>query len=102
MIVNYKYLYSDYENLVVDITSVFIDATSTHYWWEYMTPDVNVYRTATLLIREHGSYAARAAEQQADRFLDSDDWDRHRVWRRVVAAVQELQRTAPPMSLQHH
>ncbi|WP_299625476.1 hypothetical protein [Pelagibius sp.] len=67
-----------------------------------MIPDVNVYRTASLLIREHGFDAAQAAERQADRFLDSDDWDEHRVWRRVVAAVQELQRTAPPMSLQHH
>jgi hypothetical protein len=57
-----------------------------------MTSDIDIYRTASVLIREHGKDAALEAAQRADALLEKGSLDGQRVWKRVLAAVREIQR----------
>ena len=57
-----------------------------------MTSDLNIYRTASVLIREHGEDAALEAAQRADAMLEKGSVDGQRVWKRVLAALKEIQR----------
>ena len=41
-----------------------------------------IYRTASVLIREHGDEADLVAAQRADSFLEAGDMDGSAVWRR--------------------
>ncbi len=63
-----------------------------------MTTDLDIYRTASVLIREHGEDAALEAAQRADAMLEKGSLDGQRVWRRVLAAVKEIQRREPQTS----
>ena len=67
-----------------------------------MTSEIDVYRSAKLLIDKHGEWAAIQAALEADAMLDKGDLDGAAVWRRVVAAINELQRTeSKPGERQH-
>ncbi len=57
-----------------------------------MTSNLDLYRTASVLIREHGEDAALGAVQRADAMLEKGSLDGQRVWKRVLAAVKEIQR----------
>ena len=59
---------------------------------EAMTSNLDVYRSAHAAIQQHGEGAAIQAAMKADAMLDKGDLDGAAVWRRVVAAVNELQR----------
>jgi hypothetical protein len=54
-----------------------------------MIRDLDIYRTATVLIREHGEDAALEAAQRADAMLEEGDLDGQRTWKRVLAAEAE-------------
>ena len=56
-----------------------------------MTFDLDIYRSASVLIREHGEDAALEAVQQADAMLEKGDLEGAAVWRRVLRAVEEIQ-----------
>ncbi len=58
-----------------------------------MTTDLDIYRTASVLIREHGNEANLVAAQRADSFLEAGDIDGSAVWKRVLNAIKEIQRT---------
>ncbi len=60
-----------------------------------MTSEIDVFRTANVLIREHGEDAALEAAQRADAMLEKGVIDGQRVWKRVLAAVKEIQREVP-------
>ena len=60
-----------------------------------MTSDLDIYRTASILIREHGEEADLVAAQRADKFLEDGDMAGSAVWRRVLKAVKEIQREEP-------
>jgi hypothetical protein len=60
-----------------------------------MTSDLDIYRTASVLIREHGDEADFVAAQRADSFLEAGDIDGQMIWKRVLKAVKEIQRQAP-------
>ncbi len=60
-----------------------------------MTSDIDIYRTASVLIREHGEEADFVAAQRADSFLDAGDMDGLAAWKRVLAAIKEIQREEP-------
>lgn len=49
-----------------------------------------MYRTANLLIREHGDKAAIHATMRADELLDDGDRNGQRVWMRIVEAIETL------------
>ena len=60
-----------------------------------MTSDLDIYRTASVLIREHGKDATLEAAQRGDAMLEKGSLDGQRVWKRVLAAVKEIQRQEP-------
>ena len=60
-----------------------------------MTSDLDIYRSANVLVREHGDGAALEAAQRADAMLERGDMDGCAVWKRIAAAVCEIQRTTP-------
>ncbi len=60
-----------------------------------MISEVDVYRSAHTLIQQHGDEAAIQAAYQADAMLDRGDLDGAAVWRRIVAAINELLDTRP-------
>ncbi len=55
-----------------------------------MIPDLDIYRTAKLLVDKHGAEAPIQAAMKADAMLDKGDMDGRAVWLRVVRAVEEL------------
>ncbi len=57
-----------------------------------MTSDLDIYRSANVLIREHGEDAALDATTRAIAMLDKGDLDRYAVWKRILRAVEEIQR----------
>ena len=59
---------------------------------EAVTSDLDIYRSAAVLVREHGQNAALEAAQRADAMLEKGDMEGAAVRRRVLAAVKELQR----------
>ncbi len=61
-----------------------------------MISDLDIYRSAAVLIREHGKGAAVEAASRADAMLEKGDFDGQKVWKRILAAVQELQRMELP------
>ncbi len=57
-----------------------------------MTTDLDIYRSAKLLIDQHGEDAPTFAAMQADKRAGAGDMDGRAVWLRVVRAIEELQR----------
>ncbi len=55
----------------------------------------NIYRFAKLLIDQHGDEAPIHAVMQADAMLDKGDLDGAAIWRRIVAAIEELLADTP-------
>ncbi len=60
-----------------------------------MIPDLDIYRSANLLVKRHGEDAPIHAAMRADAMLDVGDLDGLAVWKRVLRAVEELQRVGP-------
>ncbi len=60
-----------------------------------MTSDLDIYRSAKLLIDQHGEDAPIFAAIEADACSETGDIEGRRVWLRVIRAIQELQRTRP-------
>ena len=60
-----------------------------------MTSDLGIYRTANVLVKHYGEDAALEAAQHADAMLEKGSLDGQRVWKRVLAAVKEIQREEP-------
>ncbi len=51
-----------------------------------MIPDLDIYRSANVLIRERGEDAALEAAQRADAMLAKGDLEGQAVWKRIVRA----------------
>jgi hypothetical protein len=60
-----------------------------------MTSDLDIYRTANVLVKHYGEDAALEAAQSADSMLEKGCLDGQRVRKRVLAAVKEVQRQEP-------
>ncbi len=60
-----------------------------------MIPDLDIYRTASVLVKRHGRDAPIHAAMRADAMLEKGDLEGQAVWTRVLRAVGELQETAP-------
>ncbi len=60
-----------------------------------MIPDLDLYRSANLLVKHHGQDAPIHAAMRADAMLDKGDLGGVAVWKRILRAVEELQGTAP-------
>ena len=53
---------------------------------------LDIYRSANVLIREHGEDAALEAAKHADAMLAKDDLEGLAVWKQVLKAIEEVQR----------
>ena len=60
-----------------------------------MTSDLDIFRTASVLICEHGDEADLVAAMRADSFLEDGDIDGSAIWKRVLKAIKEIQREEP-------
>jgi len=58
-----------------------------------MIPDLDIYRSAQVLMKQHGPDAPIHAAMRADAMLEKGDLDGYAVWKRVLRAVEELQGT---------
>ena len=58
-----------------------------------MTTELDVWRSAAVLMREHGDGAAIEAAYRADERLEHVDIDGCALWKRVMTAVDELRRS---------
>ena len=56
-----------------------------------MTPDIDIWRAATLLMKQHGENAEIVAAQRADLMLERGDPEGRLVWLRIRRAIAELQ-----------
>lgn len=56
-----------------------------------MLRDLDIWRAANLLIREHGAEAAIEAARKADLMLDRGDVEGRDVWLRIRRAIIEFQ-----------
>ena len=57
-----------------------------------MITDLDIYRSANVLVHEHGEDAALEAAQRADAMLERGDMEGCAVWKRIVRAVEEIER----------
>ena len=57
-----------------------------------MTSDLDIYRSANVIIREYGEDAVLEAAKHADAMLEKGDLEGQAVWKRVLKAAEELQR----------
>ncbi len=57
-----------------------------------MTSDLNIYRSANLLIKQHGENTPIEAAMRAGAMLDKGDLNGCAVWKRILRAVEVLQR----------
>jgi Family of unknown function (DUF6961) len=60
-----------------------------------MTLDIDIYRTASALIRAHGDEADHVAAERAKSFLEAGDADGSAAWRQVLRAIKEIRRQEP-------
>ena len=66
-----------------------------------LVSDIDIYRSANELIKQHGANAGIHAAMKADKLLAKGDLDGAAVWRRIVLAVKELQAEPPQDRLRH-
>ncbi len=60
-----------------------------------MIPDLDIYRSAQVLVKRHGQNAPIEAAMRADAMLEIGDLGGYAAWRQILRAVGELQGTAP-------
>ena len=69
---------------------------------EAMTPDLDIYRSAQVLMEHHGADAPIHAAMRADELLEAGDLDGCAVWKRILRAVEELGRAEPRPGVRVH
>ncbi len=60
-----------------------------------MILDLDIYRSANVLVKQHGEDAPIHAAMRADAMLDAGDLDGYGVWKRILRAVEEMGNTTP-------
>ena len=63
-----------------------------------MIPDLDIYRSANVLVTRHGADAPIYAATRADAMLDFGDLDGFSVWKRILWAVEEFRGAATSAS----
>lgn len=67
-----------------------------------MVSELDIWRSANLLIQQHGDQADLKAIQRAEAMLGKGNLDGHRVWLRILKKINELQRAAPEKGERRH
>ncbi len=60
-----------------------------------MTPDLDIFRSAQVLVKHHGDDAPIHAAMRADALLKAGDPDGYEMWKRILRLIEALQGTAP-------
>ena len=55
-----------------------------------MTSDLDIYRSASLLIQQHGEDAPVHAAMRADELIEAGDMEGRAVWKMILKAIEEL------------
>jgi len=58
-----------------------------------VTSDPDIWRCANVMVKRYGEGAALEATHRADAMLEKGDMDGRRVWKRILKAIEELERT---------
>lgn len=61
-----------------------------------MLDDLDIYRAANILIREHGEDAPIIAAMRIDAMAERGDEEGCQVWQRILKAVDALRAKGPP------
>ena len=67
-----------------------------------MPSNADIFRSAQVIIREHGNGALAAAKSRANAFWDQVDDEGAAVWMRIARAIEELQKMSPDATDQTH
>ena len=67
-----------------------------------MIPDLDIYRSANLIVKRHGEDAPIEAAMRADAMLEAGDLDGLAVWKRILKAIEELQGAGPKPGTRMH
>ena len=62
----------------------------------------HVYLGANVIVKRHGEKARLHATKRADAMLEVGDPDAHAVWKRILRAIEELQRAGPKSGTRVH
>jgi hypothetical protein len=57
-----------------------------------MIPEIDIWRSAHVMVKRYGRDAPIEAARRADALLDEGDMNGHQVWCWIVRAVEELLR----------
>ncbi len=60
-----------------------------------MTSDIDIFRSASVIIKQYGQDAPIQAAMRADATLEAGDLDGYAVWRRIRRVIEELQGAVP-------
>ncbi len=60
-----------------------------------MPSEIDIYRSASLLIKQHGEDAPIFAAMQADKQAEAGNREGQAVWLWVLSAIEELHRVRP-------
>ncbi len=60
-----------------------------------MISDSDIYQSATTMIRQYGKDAQIHSTKRASAMLDKGDLDAYAVWKRILRAVEGLQKAGP-------
>ncbi len=60
-----------------------------------MIPDLDIYRSANILVKQHGEDAPIHAAMRADAMLKAGDPDGYAMWKRILRLIWALQGTVP-------
>ncbi len=64
-----------------------------------MIPDLDIYRTANVLVKQHGDDAPIHAAMRADELLDKGDLEGCAVFKRVIKAIEEMLSKERPLGV---
>ena len=60
-----------------------------------MIPDLDIFRSANVLVKQHGQDAPIHAAMRADTMLEKGDLDGYAPWKQILKAVEEMQKARP-------
>ena len=60
-----------------------------------MISDIDIYRSVNLLVKQHGKDAQIHAAMRAHVALEGGYLEGHEVWKRILRAIEELQKAGP-------
>ena len=64
--------------------------------------DIDIFRSAKLLIDKHGDGASIIAIKRATAMLDAGDVDGYAVWKRIVNAINDMEQETPRPGERRH